>query len=256
MRNWIIGAAALLAVAVPGVALAGSGYVGVAYVNNNVDIGADFDADTWVADGAVAFDAGPLGVQLDGTFGNTEVDVLATDFDFWNVGGHVFHRTGNWLIGGYAGFGNVDIGGADADEWTVAVEGQYYMAQTTLGGAVSLSEADDLDFETTAVDIDARHFLNDNFSIGANVGFANVDTSGGDADVTTIGIGGEYQLGSAPISVFAGFQHSEVEDIDLEVDSIGVGARWNFGGSLLDRNRSGAGLSRRGGIISRVLGAI
>jgi hypothetical protein len=256
MRNWIIGAAALLAVAVPGVAAAGSGYAGVAYVNNNIDIfGADIDADTWVADGAVAFDAGPVGVQLDGRIGNSELDVFG-DFDFWNVGGHVYKRSGAWLIGGYAGYGNVDAGGGDADEWTVALEGEYYMAQTTLGGALSYSEADDLDFETTAIDVGARHFLNDNFAINADLGFANVETSGGDVDATTFGVGGEYQFASFPVSVFAGYQRAEVDDIDLEVDSIGVGVRYNWGGSLIDRNRSGAGLARRGGLISRVLGAI
>jgi hypothetical protein len=251
-----MGAAALLAVAVPGVATAGTGYVDVAYVNNNVEIfGIDIDGDTWVADGVVAFNANDIGVQLDGQVGNTEFD-LGGDFDFWSLGGHVFKRTGDWLVGGYAGFGNVDVGSTDVDEWTVAIETQYYMAQTTLGGAVSYSEVDDLNLETTALDLDVRHFLNDNFSIGANLGLANVDTSGGDADVTTVGIGGEYQFASVPVSVFAGFQHSEIDEINLEVDSIGVGVRYNWGGTLMNRNRSGAGLPRRGGLISRVLGAI
>ena len=53
MRNWIIGAAALVAVAAPGVAAAQTGYVGVVY--GNADPGGAADEDFYGVEGAVAF---------------------------------------------------------------------------------------------------------------------------------------------------------------------------------------------------------
>jgi hypothetical protein len=257
MRNWIIGAAAMLAAAVPGVAAAGTGYVDLGYTNSNLEVfGTDVDVDTWAVGGAVAIDAPhAIGVQLDGRFGSAEPDFSSNEIDFWNIGGHAYKRSTNWLFGLYLGVGNIDAGGGtDVDEWTVALEGQYYMAQTTIDGAISRSEIDDADLETTALDLGVRHFLNDNFSLSGNVGFANLESSGGDVDANQFGVGGEYQFSGMPVSVFAGYTHSEIDDINLEVDSLSIGVRYNWGGTLFDRNRSGAGLSRRGGAFSRLFG--
>jgi len=264
MRTWIIGAAAALAaLAAPSIAAAqATGYVDLGYVNSNLEqFGTDTDVDTIVASGSVAFDMGTgLGVQLDARVGNAEPD-SGSDIDFWGLGGHVYTRQGDWLFGGYAGFGNIEATGSDIDEWTAALEAQYYLARTTIDGAVSFSETDGgggTDIETTALDVGVRHFVTDNFSIGGNVGFANVDTgAGGDADATSIGVEAEWQMATLPISIFGGYQRTEV-DIpgDLEVDSFGIGVRYNWGGTLFDRDRSGAGLRRRPGGIARILGGV
>jgi hypothetical protein len=256
MRNWIIGAAAAIAaVAAPGVAAAQhTGYVDLGYTQSSLDqSGFDQDIDTVAVSGSVAFGVGGLGVQLDGRFGNAEPD-SGSDIDFWGIGGHVYKRSNNWLLGGYVGFGNLDSG-TDIDEWTVAAEGQYYLERTTLDAALSYSDADDANIESTAIDFGARHFVTDNFSIGGNLGFANLESTGTDLDATTLGVDAEYQLSSLPLSIFGGYQHSEVDDANIDVDSFGVGVRWNFGGqTLIDRDRSGAGLRRRGGVFSRILG--
>jgi hypothetical protein len=255
MRNWIIGAAAMLAVVVPGVAAAGTGYIDLGYARSNLDSGGpDTDVDTWAAGGVAAFDAHALGVQLDARVGSAEPE-SGSSIDFWGVGGHLFKRNDTWLVGGYAGIGNVDAGsGSDTDEWTVAAEAQYYMAQTTLTGALSYSEADDANLDTTAIDLGVRHFVNDNFAIDANIAFASLEMSGSDTDATSFGVGGEYQLASVPVSIFGGYQHTEVDDANLDVDSFGIGIRYNWGGTLFDRDRHGASLPRRAGGFSRMLG--
>jgi len=255
MRNWIIGAAALLAAAVaPGVAAAATGYIDLGYATTNADTGgADNDADTWAADGVVAFDAHSLGVQLDGRVGSLDAD--GGDVDFWNAGAHVYKRQSNFLVGGYVGVTNFDADGSDdVSEWTVALEGQYYFAKTTLNASLSRSEGDDdIDLDATALDLGVRHFLSDNFAIEGNVGFANIDDGSDDADATTVGIGAEYQLTSVPVSVFGGWQHSEIDDADVDFDTFGVGVRYNWGGTLLDRDRSGASLGRHTGGVARAL---
>ena len=118
-----------------------------------------------------------------------------------------------------------------------------------LSSAQSQEQGDDIDAEFTGLDLGATHFLTDNFSFGGNVGFGNIEGSGVDADTSTYGLGAEYQFASAPISIFGGWQHIELDDADADADTLGLGVRYNFGGTtLLERNRSGASLSRGGGL--------
>jgi hypothetical protein len=250
MKKYLLGAAAALALAAPGVASAQSGYVDLGYQSTDGEVfGVDTEADGWTLGGAAAWGGqGSLGFQLDGVIGNTEADA-GGDADTYNLGGHVFTRNDSHLIGGFVNFGEVDAGGgADFDYWSLGLEGQMYLQRTTLDGALSYSEADDTDAELTAVDLGATHFFTDNFSAGANLGFGSIEGGGADADVSTFGLGAEWQFASAPVSIFGGWQHSEIDDIDAEADTLGIGVRYNWGGTLFDRNRNGASLPRGGGL--------
>jgi hypothetical protein len=245
MKKYLLGAAALLAISAPGVAAAQTGHVDLSYQNTEADIGGlDGEGEGWNLGGSTAWGCdGTVGVQLDGSLSN------ADDVSAWGVGGHLFSRNTNHLIGGFATYGNTDIdGGDDVDAWAVGLEGQYYFARTTLDGALTYSEADDLDAELTAVDAGLTHFFTDNFSLGGNLGFGNIEGLGGDADVSTFGVTSEYQFASAPISIFGGWQHTEIDDFDADADTLSIGVRYNWGGTLLDRNRSGASLARGGGL--------
>lgn len=248
MRKFLFGAAALLAAA-PGVAMAQTGYVDLSYQNSNVEVGPfEGEGDGWTAGGATAFDLGGLGAQIDGQIGNFEADG-GGDTDVWNVGGHLFSRQSAGLIGGFVSYGNIDVGAADAGFWTVGVEGQYYLQRTTLNGAVSYSEGDDdLDANLTAVDLGLKHFVTDNFSLDGGIGFGNIEGGGGDVDAMTLGFGGEYQFAAMPISLFGGYNRAEIDDIDTTSDTFNIGVRYNWGGSLFDRDRSGANLGRGGGL--------
>lgn len=245
MKKFLIGAAAALAIAAPGVAAAQTGHVDLSYQNTEADIGGlDAEGEGWNLGGSTAWGGdGTVGFQLDGSISE------ADDVSAWGVGGHAFARNSNHLIGGFVTYGNTDIdGGSDVDAWAVGAEGQYYFARTTLDGALTYSEADDLDAELTSVDAGLTHFVTDNFSIGGNLGFGNIEVPGGDVDVTTWGLTSEYQFASAPISIFGGWQQTEIDDIDAEADTLSIGVRYNWGGSLFERNRSGASLARGGGL--------
>ena len=247
MRSLIIGAAALLAVAAPGVAMAQTGYADASYSSASVDTGfGDNDSDGWNVGGAVAFDAYSLGFQLDADVGSSDADV-GGDSDTWNVGGHVFTRNDTFLVGGFVNAGNVDSDGGDTDYWTVGAEGQYYLDRTTLDASLSYTEADDADLNVTAVDVGATYFVTDNFSVDGGVGFANLDGGGDDADALSVGVGAEYQLASIPVSFFGGYAHTEIDDLDTDSDTLNVGVRYNWGGTLFDRNRAGASLARKAG---------
>lgn len=246
MKKYLLGAAALLAISAPGVAAAQSAYVDLGYQSTEADVGGvEADGEGWTIGGATAWGGnGGLGVQLDALYGDAE------DSSTYSVGGHLFTRNDAFLFGGFANYGNTDVDGADDfDAWSVGLEGQYYLSRTTLDAALSYGEGDDIDAEFTGLDLGATHFLTDNFSFGGNLGFGNIEGGGADADTLTYGLGAEYQFASAPISIFGGWQHAELDDADADADSLGIGVRYNFGGqSLFERNRSGASLSRGGGL--------
>jgi hypothetical protein len=240
MKKFLLGAAAALAIAAPGVASAQSAYVDATYATTDGDIaGVDFDGEGWGVGGAAAWS----NFQVDGTYSS------ADDTDTYSIGGHLFGRNDSHLFGGFVNLGNVDTdGGSDYDFWTVGLEGQYYMARTTLDGSLSYSEGDDIDSSLTSLDVGLTQFVTDNFSFGGGLGFGNIDTGVGDADVLSYGLNTEYQFASMPISVFGGWNHLDIDDIDAEADTLSVGVRYNWGGSLFERNRSGASLSRSAGL--------
>lgn len=250
MKKLLLGAAAALAIAAPSVASAQSAYIDLGYQSTEVDLGGvSGDGDGWTLGGAAAWGGnGGLGFQVDGVFGTSEVDG-GDDATSINVGGHVFTRNDNFLFGGFASYGDVDADAAgDFSFWTVGAEGQLYLSRTTLDGSISYSDAEDVDSELIAGDVGLTHFFTDNFSAGANLGFGTVDDGIDEADVVSYGVGAEWQFASAPISIFGGWQHAEIDDFDADADTLGVGVRWNFGGSLFERNRSGASLARGGGL--------
>lgn len=228
MRNWIIGAAAVLALAVPGVAAAQTGYVGAVYSNTDIDGADDFDA--YGVEGAVAF-AGSGSIVF-------EVDARVVDSDDSDTGygltGHVYSRNDSHLFGGFVGI-------ADSDEsttWSAGLEASKFYTDWTLAGAVVYANNDDADLDGYGVNAEARYFVNDNFRLQGNLGWANVDGGAGDDDAFLYGVGGEYQFAALPISVAAGY--GRIDGDDAEADTVSLAVRYNWGGTLRDRDRNGA----------------
>jgi len=241
MKKYLLGVAAALAIVAPGVASAQTGYVDLGYTNT--DVGAGTDADTWALGGAAVFGGeNSLGFQVDGSFGNQ--DFGGGDVDLYNIGGHVFTRNDSHMIGGFVGYGSADFGPFDYDYWTVGAEGAIYADRNTFSGVLSYSDANDFDATITSLDFGVTHFVTDNFSIGGGVGIGTIDSSSSN-DLWQANLGAEYQFASLPISLYGGYQHNDYDG--FETDALTAGVRYNFGGTLLDRDRSGASLSRGNG---------
>lgn len=240
MKKYLLGAAAALAMIAPGVASAQSGYVDLGYTSTDLDGGGDVD--TTALGGAYAWGGnGTVGFQIDGAI--AQHDFAGGDVDTYNLGGHAFVRNDSYLIGGLVNFGNTDFGGGiEYDYYTIGAEGALYLQRTTLNGALTWSDSEDLDTALTAVDLGATHFVTDNFSFGGNVGFGEFDGGG---DFTSFGLGAEYQFTALPVSLYGGWSTTDYDG--FETDGLTFGVRYNFGGSLFDRDRSGASLSRNAG---------
>ena len=246
MKKFLLGAVAALAIAAPGVASAQNAYVDLGYSSSEGDVaGIDVEGDGWTLGGAAAFGGnGGLGTQFDATIGESE------DTSTWNVGGHLFTRSDTYLFGAFANYGAVEPDGAGGDynAWTLGLEGQWYASRTTFDWSVAYSDAEDLDATFTGADVGVTHFVTDNVSFGGGIGFGTVDVASFDTNTLTYGLGAEYQFASLPISIYGGWNHFDLDDFDTDGDTLSVGVRYNFGGTLLERNRSGASLGRGGGI--------
>jgi hypothetical protein len=231
MRNWIIGAAALLAVAAPSVAAAQTGYVGAVYNSTDVDGFAD-EIDSYGVEGAVAF-AGSGSIVF-------EIDAAIVDSDDSDTGyglmGHIYGRNDRHLVGGFIGVSGSD----DSDTWTAGLEAAKYFEGWTLAGALAYANNDDADVDGSGVNVEGRVFLHDNVRLNANLGWANVDYGVGDDDALSYGLGGEYQFAALPVSIALGWNSVELDDADLEADTWSIAVRYNWGGTLRDRDRNGA----------------
>lgn len=243
MKNYLLGAVALIAIAAPAAANAQtSGYVGATY--GNVDVDGLGDASAWGGEGAVAFQAtDTLGVEIDGALVDGE-DSDTTG----GLTGHLFTRNDNYLFGGFVGF----VDGDGSTTWQGGLEANKYFQSWTLAGSIAYANNDDADIDGTAANVEGRFFVNDNFRLNANAAYAHVDAGLiGDDNVWTLGAGGEYQLSSIPVSFGAGYAHSEFDDANLDVDAWTVSLRYNFGaGTLRDRDRNGASQASVSGISS------
>lgn len=236
--------AAAAALMMAGTAHADGGYVGLSYADNS-----DSDSNAWGVDGAFA----SSNFQFDA--GYSRINTSVGDANDWGIGAHLFSRNDQWLWGGYVGYNSVDGGGDSVNEWTVALQTQFYMPRTTLSGDLSYSQISDFpflgDITTTQIDGEARFFATDNFSFQGNLGWGNMDTDIGSGDFWTYGVGAEWQADSMPISLFADWQGVNSDAADTS-STWRIGVRYNWGGTLLERNRSGAGLNQPGGILRAI----
>ena len=217
--------AAAIALMAAAPAHAEGGYVGGVY--GNVDVDGLGDADFYGIEGAFA----GANFEIDGEF------VDSDDFDSaFGITGHLFSRNDSHLFGGFLGIDDSN----DSTSWRGGVEAAGYFDRWTLAGAVGFGSNDDLDTDGYGINAEARVFPTDNVRLQGTLGWTSLDVAGFDEDVMTYGLGGEFQLDAAPVSFGLDWDHSDADVSGIEADTLTARVRWNFGGTLLERDRSGA----------------
>lgn len=239
MKSILLATAAVSLFAAPALAQDAVGSIGVAYVNSQVDVlGLDAEADGGVIDGSVALPAfGDWTVTLDAaaTFADSDFG----DDTTLSGSAHLTKMFGSDLRAG-AFVGATDAG--DDTLVTIGAEVQKYFAGSTLTGVVAYGDVDDADVWT--VGGDAAFYVQPNLRLNAGLSWNNIDTSVGDIDAWSYGVGAEYQFTGTPYGVFADYNRVSLDDVDVDVDTFQVGFRYSFGGSLQARDRAGADLGR------------
>jgi hypothetical protein len=251
--NLFLGAAVLLAGLAPGAASAQSGHIDLSYTDSDSDLGNGVESTS--IGGSIAF---ADHVQLDARYMDVQQDP-SPEAAAWDVGGHVHMRNSSWLIGGYVGYQTID-GASTAHEYTYAVESQFYIDRSTISATFSYSDDDSpAGAELTVLDGQYKFFATDNLSLTGGLGWGQGELNSFAVDYWDANLGVEYQFNGTPISLFAGYRHGDFgSDVgEIETDAFGAGVRWNFGGgTLLERNRSGASLARPLNALERVFGSL
>ncbi|HEY0650283.1 outer membrane beta-barrel protein [Phenylobacterium sp.] len=248
MKKNLFAAAAVVAFLGSAVAASAQtvGHVGANYGRTDLDAaGLDADLDTYQLEGAVRFDAGKLGAQVDGAITNYDGDDTSAGATL-----HLNTKVGNGLVGGFAGAETSD----DITVWGVGLEGQANInGQTSLYGQAGYGNVDDLfDADIWAVRGEVRYFATENFRLTGSLGYATLDASGvSNVDTWNAGVEAEYQFADTPFSVVAGYDHADSDDLSANADTVRIGFRYTFGGTLKDRDQSGASL----GSASKLFGA-
>lgn len=222
---------------------AAAGSIGVQY--SEADFGGSANLETWSLDGVTAMPA----------FGEWTV-TLAADVDRQEILG-----SDDTSVAGSVGlskmFGSdVRMGGfvaasdaGDDTAWTGGFRAQKYLSQATLTGVVAYTDVFDTDVVT--VSGDAAFYATQNLRLNAGVAYDSIDS--GDFDAWTYNVGAEYDIGSTPFAVTAGYAKSEF-DGGGDVDTWSLGVRYTFGGNQQARDRAGAGASGVG--IGALLGIL
>lgn len=257
-RTALLAAAAALFAATPAAA---NGYLGAEYLTGESDvIIGNADSDGWQGEGAFGFGGDGFGGQIDGSYGNIDLDGTGIDFDAWSLGGHLWWNFGSWRLGGVVVAADAETGSPfEFDEMAYGVEGTWDLGPSVvLIGSLTRGDgefAGVLDYETFNLDVGARFYATPNVRLGGFLGTGNADIDGlGDADSLSFGLNGEFQPWSAPVSFTVGWNTFEIEDIDVEADMFHIGARWNFGGGTLRDRDNSVPFETRTGVLQRTLG--
>lgn len=253
MKSLFLASAAIAAfAAAPAFAqTAPSGSVGLTWNQVEADAGSNFEADTYTFDGVVA---GPTFGEWTVTLGGNMswVDGSIDDDKAFSGQVHVTRDFNGLRAGAFAGAADA----AGETLLTAGAEVQKYFDKATVTGVVSYGSIDDLDADIWSVGVNAGYYVLPSLRVNAAAGFSAIDISGFDTDAYNYGVGAEYEIAGTPMSVYGGWDRTTLNDADLDVDTFAVGLRFNFGGTLQQRERSGADLTRSLGGVTGVLGGI
>lgn len=242
MKKFMLGAAAALALAAPGVALADtSGSVDFSF--NTLDDDTDSAKEDYITLG------GSVATELNNGWW-LEFDAAVGDMNhsghtdaFSGTVAHLFTRNDSYAFGGFAGYTSWETNG-----WFIGAEGELYLGRFTLDGNALIGSNREDSQEQMSVGAGGTYFFTDNFSAGADVNWFEWDFggSGNTQDGTVYGVNAEYRFTGSGFSVFGGYHTGDLDNFGTssDVDSFTIGLRFNFGtGSLIEADRSGASMN-------------
>lgn len=158
---------------------------------------------------------------------------------------HLAYHTDQYTVGAFYGMENDH--GNDVQE--VGIEGQMYFDKFTLQGSAAYGNHDGSnccdDYNAWDAQVGANYYVNDNWTVGANLGYASWDYYGGNTDLTTVGVNAEYRVPNTNYSFRAAYTHGDASDTfdDYTSDTFQIAFVVDLGSdNARDRDRSGVTL--------------
>ncbi|MBK8440150.1 MAG: porin [Rhodobacter sp.] len=166
-------------------------------------------------------------MDVDSTPVSVDGQMIGLDLDYaFSANGSVGAFVENAEVG-------LDIGvpiGLNVSATTFGIEGHYTSGALDFGGFIAVSEPGGL----LPSDIDMRHFglslkyaPTEALTIGASAIRTNVDAFGTDIDVDYIGLAGVYSVNER-ISLFGGVSRTTLDIVDADVTTVGLGGAYDL----------------------------
>lgn len=233
MRKVLLGAAAALAVAAPGVANAGTqGSIDLSYESTDYD-SSEFNAVQ--LGGAIVHDlGGNMTVQGDGQTSLQSWDGDDDDYSHAYGAAHLFWDVGGADVGGFAGLLNYYGDGGKL----LGAEARTAFGNFSLDGYASVFDFEDW-ADGNSFGIGGAFFVMPNFEINAAATRTDIDTSFDEDEITELSLGAAYQFANH-VELYGGYTNTDGEDdfSDWEADTWKIGLRFNIGGGTLQDNRN------------------
>ena len=222
MRKILLGAAAVFAVAAPGVAQADvGGRVGGTYATLDEDGDPDKE-DAWGVDGVVVNDLGNNWVvQLNGSLADMDHSSHTDTFQLFE--GHVGYNFGGFTAGGFVS--RFDWEGSQYN--IIGIEGDVEFGRFGLAGAASTGEYNDGDGDISNITVTGGFALTDAWNIHGV--FSHTDWDGDESD--SFGLGVDYAIPNTNFTVGGGWRTFE-SDGGTETEAFGLSFGWNFGDAI------------------------
>jgi hypothetical protein len=255
MRTLMIAAAALLAVAAPGVAAAETGgHIKFTYASIDGDDQfddfcegpCDISSDGLIAlSGVVVTDVTDnWRVQFNGASADVDTSYFGNDFSraYSQVEVHATRAVGMFDVGVFGGMFNNE--GSSFYIYGAEAAANFERGRVTLSVAGATSPNSDSDFydDITTVAASGTFNLTENIHVGATV--SNTDFGGedfsffGDREVTSYGVMAAYDIPNSDFTVGVGYRQADSDFGD--VDFFGVSLAWTFGEGSRGRVMPGA----------------
>lgn len=233
MRSLIIGAAAILAVAVPSMASADTGgSLRLTYAS--IDDDAEPSKDNVVAlSGVVITDLQHDSWRLQFNGSSADVDFDDTSYAYSQAEVHATYDAGQFQVGGFTGMANLN--GYSFYEYGVEAAVNFERGQIAVSAAGATSTNEDFFDDVSTIAATGTLNLNDSWSVGATVSTTDFGNYGSDDSVDSWGVNVAYQHENCTFGL--GYRSS---DYGPRVDFVGVSLTWGFGEGARGRAMPGA----------------
>ena len=233
MRKLIIGAAALLAVALPSIAMADTGgSLQLTYASINDDLAESKD-NVVALSGVVITDLNAPGWRLQANATGADADAYDNSFAYSQGELHVVYDMGHVQVGAFAGMANLN--GWGYYEYGVEAALNLSRGQIAVSVAGASSPNSDRDNITTAT-LSGHLNVTENLSVGASVSTSDADELADSIDSYAVNVA--YEIPNSSVTLAAGYRSSDFNNNN--VDFIGVSVAWGFGDGARGRRMPGA----------------
>lgn len=236
MRKVLFGAAAVLAIAAPAVANAGTqASIDLSYEKSDND---SYEVDNTRLGGTLVHGlGGNMSVQADGATTLQSLEDDTVDLSTGYAAAHLIFDLGSFDVGAFGGIVDSYVLGGTI----FGAEGRTSFGNFSVDGSATLIDFDDA-FDGNALRVGGAYYFMPNFEVNAGVSQTTLE-DGSEVEITELSLGVAYQF-SNNIELYGDYHD---RDVDYEFggseegDSIRIGIRFNIGGGTLqDNQNSGA----------------